>query len=84
MIVVLTRESTVIRGVPIFVDFGVDINHEIWYPTKYKFSADLYCGKSQTTKLKNPWTNDFSAIHENWHPRIKVLSQYIMARTSYI
>ena len=40
------------RGVPIFVDFVVDQNHEIKNPTKGIFSGDMYNEKCRATNLR--------------------------------
>ena len=67
-------ESTTVRGVPIFVDFVGRQNHEFWSPTK-EISIDVY---TENLKTMN------SRIHENWYPRIKVLSQYVTLPIAYI
>jgi hypothetical protein len=37
----------------------------------------IFCANYETTNIKNPQTQEVDSSHDNWHPWIKVLSQYI-------
>lgn len=69
-------ESTINRGVPIFVDFVVPWNHEINNPTRWVFFIAFLMGWKRDHDFGNPRDGENFQNHEGWCPRIKVLSQY--------
>ncbi len=45
-------ESTIVRGVPIFVDFVGTVNHENLFPTNSEFVIDLNAEGVKTTNSR--------------------------------
>jgi signal transduction histidine kinase len=39
----------------------------------------VFCANYETTSIKNPGSQEVYSNHDNWHPRIQVLSQYFAA-----
>lgn len=54
-----------VHGLPIFVDFIVNSNHEIKFPMKYIVCTVYVLWEISNHKLKNTQFNDLSADQEN-------------------
>ena len=86
----LQCESIIVCGIPIFVLFVGLVHHEICFPTKRKFPIRMielsnprrgnFPQYDRVVKFTNPTknirTDNCSLHHDNWYPRMKVLSQY--------